>query len=94
MQSALNEMWPYALGMFEPGPFESDLISDGVFIGEQALQAQWMGFVGDVLRDANLVIPEGVQAVYGGRNGYHTDYLQPLLDEMTEVFRIDPSAEW
>jgi ring-1,2-phenylacetyl-CoA epoxidase subunit PaaC len=31
---------------------------------------------------------------YGGRYGYHTEYLQPLLDEMTEVYRLDPTAEW
>ncbi len=30
----------------------------------------------------------------GGRKGQHTEHLQPLLDEMSEVFRIDPAAEW
>jgi len=35
-----------------------------------------------------------VTPVYGGRKGEHTADLQPLLDEMTEVFRIDPAAEW
>jgi ring-1,2-phenylacetyl-CoA epoxidase subunit PaaC len=32
--------------------------------------------------------------VFGGRVGQHTEYLQPLLDEMAEVFRVDPTAEW
>ena len=30
----------------------------------------------------------------GGRHGQHTEHLQPLLDEMAEVFRLDPTAEW
>lgn len=94
MQSALNEAWPYALGIFEPGPFESALIADGVFIGEEALKEQWQTFVSDVCRDANLTIPSDVEPAHGGRSGYHTEHLQPLLDEMTEVFKIDPSAEW
>jgi len=34
------------------------------------------------------------QPVNGGQSGYHTQYLQPLLTEMTEVFRIDEQAEW
>jgi ring-1,2-phenylacetyl-CoA epoxidase subunit PaaC len=58
------------------------------------LKAQWTDFVQDVLRDATLTVPADAQPVYGGRTGYHTEHLQPLLDEMTEVFRIDPSAEW
>ncbi len=32
--------------------------------------------------------------VYGGRKGYHSKFLEPLLDEMTEVTQIDPNAEW
>jgi ring-1,2-phenylacetyl-CoA epoxidase subunit PaaC len=30
----------------------------------------------------------------GGRQGKHTEYLQPLLNEMTEVVLLDPAAEW
>jgi ring-1,2-phenylacetyl-CoA epoxidase subunit PaaC len=70
------------------------LIADGVFIGEEALKEQWQTFVSDVCRDANLTIPSDVEPASGGRRGYHTEHLQPLLDEMTEVFKIDPSAEW
>lgn len=94
MQAALNEAWPYALGIFEPSTYDDALIAEGIFIGEHALKDQWMEFVSDVLRDATLTIPTDAQPVYGGRNGFHTEHLQPLLDEMTEVFRIDPSAEW
>jgi ring-1,2-phenylacetyl-CoA epoxidase subunit PaaC len=32
--------------------------------------------------------------VTGGRNGQHSEHLQPLLTEMSEVFRMDPTAEW
>jgi ring-1,2-phenylacetyl-CoA epoxidase subunit PaaC len=30
----------------------------------------------------------------GARTGKHSEHLQPLLDEMSEVFRMDPGAEW
>lgn len=94
MQSALEKAWPYALGMFELGEHEGALISDGIFIGEDAAREQWLEQVAEILALATLKIPEGVQPVYGGRRGSHTEFLQPLLDEMTEVYRIDPSAEW
>jgi ring-1,2-phenylacetyl-CoA epoxidase subunit PaaC len=32
--------------------------------------------------------------VYGGRYGKHTAYLKPLLNEMGEVFRLNPEATW
>ncbi len=49
-----------------------------------------------LLTQANLELPARDQwnPSFGGRKGQHTPYLQPLLDEMTEVFRIDPNAEW
>ncbi len=96
LQSSLNELMPYALGMFEPGPNEQALIEDGVFIGEEALKAQWLQSIEAVIRQTQLKLPDitTLTPVYGGRYGYHTEYLQPLLYEMTEVFRIDESAEW
>lgn len=96
LQTALNESFPLALGMFEPSKFEDELIASGVFVGEKALQEAWLEIITPILFEANLVLPEiaGIEPIFGGREGIHTEYLQPLLDEMTEVFRIDTEAEW
>ena len=96
MQSALNEVFPLALGIFEPGNYEIELIESGIFIGEKALQEQWIESISKAVEKAGLTLPNMAETtpIYGGRKGYHTEYLQPLLDEMTEVFRIDPAAEW
>jgi ring-1,2-phenylacetyl-CoA epoxidase subunit PaaC len=96
MQAALNESFPMSLGIFEPSEFDEQLASDGVFPGEKALQERWLQSIATTLGQANLTIPDpsNVTPDYGGRKGYHTEYLQPLLEEMGEVFRIDPGAEW
>jgi len=49
-----------------------------------------------VIDQTQLTIPDWnlIEPVYGGRAGKHSEHLQPLLDEMSEVFRIDPMAEW
>lgn len=96
MQSALNEVYPLALSIFEPGPFEEVLRADGIFPGEKALQAEWEMKIREILKETGLTVPEvtDASAHYGGRKGYHTEYLAPMLEEMTEVFRIDPAAEW
>lgn len=96
MQSALNAAWNEALGLFEPGGFESDLAGSGIFVGEVELQKRWMGAISPILTKASLQIPDEStwQPAYGGRRGIHTEHLQPLVEEMSEVFKIDPTAEW
>jgi len=96
MQSAINETFPYALGMFEPSDYETELIEAGIFQGEEALKNKWLETVVPLLESYGYTVPDSssVTPVFGGRKGVHTEHLQPLLDEMTEVFRIDPAAEW
>ncbi|MBX2910768.1 MAG: phenylacetate-CoA oxygenase subunit PaaC [Cyclobacteriaceae bacterium] len=96
LQRALEHALPYALGLFEPSPFENELIGEGVFEGEKALEEKWKTKVAGLLAKTQLQLPqwEAIVPQLGGRSGKHTAHLQPLLDEMGEVFRIDPTAEW
>lgn len=96
LQHSLNKLFPFALGLFEPSPWEDDLISERFFAGEAELQRKWLETVIGELEKTQLVLPEvsAIRPVYGGREGKHTEHLQPLLEEMGEVFRIDPEASW
>jgi len=96
LQSSLEYALPYALGMFEISPFENELAAEGIFQGEKILQERWQQKTEEIIKQTQLNLPawNTVEAVTGGRAGNHSEYLQPLLDEMSEVFRIDPSAEW
>ncbi len=96
MQSALNNTWNLGLGIFEDGPHEEALIESGIFKGEAALKEEWLKNAIPLLVKAGLTIPSEStwNPVLGGRKGHHTEHLQPLLSEMTEVYAIDPSADW
>jgi ring-1,2-phenylacetyl-CoA epoxidase subunit PaaC len=96
LQDSLNMAMPYALGIFEHSPYESNIMGDGIFKGEDALKNQWFSMIADEIAKTQLTLPEpdALVPVYGGRTGKHTPHLQPLLDEMAEVFRTDPTAEW
>lgn len=96
MQKALDQALPYALGIFEPSPYEKELIQEQLFQGEKKLQEQWVKNISSIIQLTQLkpINFNILKPIYGGRLGEHTSHLQPLLDEMTEVFRIDPSAEW
>lgn len=96
MQRALDYAMPYALGIFEHSPYEDLLIAEDVFIGEEAIKRIWLERIQEVVTQTQLEMPDLLimSPVLGGRVGQHTEYLEPLLDEMSEVFRLDPEAEW
>ncbi|RPE13609.1 phenylacetate-CoA oxygenase subunit PaaI [Chitinophaga lutea] len=96
MQSALDYCFPLALGLFEPGDHEQELVAEGIYPGEKALQDLWLDRIYNILALAGLNLPDAgtTEPAYGGRKGYHTAFLQPLLGEMGAVFRTDPEAIW
>lgn len=96
LQASLDYALPYALGVFESSEFESTLISEGIFAGEAALKEKWIPAITSVLEETDLVLPDLsiITPITGGRSGQHTEHLQPLLDEMSEVFNVDPTADW
>ena len=96
LQKSLDYAIPYALGIFEVSPHEDDLIKSGIFEGEENLKEKWITKVESIIVQTNLHLPDWklVQPLSGGRQGKHSEHLQPLLDEMSEVFKIDPTAEW
>ena len=96
MQTALDYAIPFALGIFEKSKFEAEIIAEGVFQGEEALQNLWQEKIKEVINSTELILPslESIDPEYGGRYGIHSAHLQPLLTEMGEVIQSDPNAEW
>ena len=96
LQKSLEYALPFALGIFEESPLESEIISSGIFVGEKVLKEAWMKKVEEAIAQTQLHLPDWktIEAMNGGRIGNHTAHLQPLLDEMSEVFKMDPTAEW
>ena len=96
MQQAINDNFALALGMFEPSDFEAELQEAGIFDGEFVLREKWLNKIVPLLESYGYSVPDATNVIpeFGGRKGQHTEHLQPLLDEMTEVFSIDPGADW
>lgn len=96
LQTSLNYALPYALGIFEASPFEDELIKNSVFKGEETLKSKWLQKIEQIIQQTALTLPDfkTITPISGGRTGKHTEHLQPLLDEMSEVFRLDPGTEW
>ena len=96
MQQALNQVYPLAFGIFETSPLEDQIVADGLLPKESELEAQWVNEMEKLVAVSGLIMPEvdNRRAYDGGRQGQHTEFLAPLLQEMSEVFVIDPQAAW
>ncbi|MBM3918414.1 MAG: phenylacetate-CoA oxygenase subunit PaaC [Sphingomonadales bacterium] len=96
LQTTINRQFGLALGMFESRPDEQILDDANIAPIEAKWRERWLEALHTILESAGLHLPDPdrTEPVYGGRKGYHTEFLQPLLTEMTEVFRLDPQAEW
>ncbi len=96
LQSSINELYPISFGLFENYEGENDLIKNKVYSGEKELKEVFINTIKEKCKSFNLELPEtnSIENYLGGRKAFHTDHLAPLLKEMTEVFNIEPTAEW
>lgn len=96
LQTAIDTHFNLALGIFEDGQSANTLNEMKIFEGESVLKDKWLEKITQLLNNSGLSVPDKAawNPAYGGRKGFHSEYLQPLLNEMGEVFRLDPKAEW
>ncbi len=103
MQTAVDEAFPQALGIFERLEGEDDLAAASVFPGNDQLKNLWLNRVVPVLSSATLAIPAGHQnGSYsvnakpdeGGRRKLHTPHLKQLVDDLQQVYKLAPTAKW
>ncbi len=103
MQKALDALFPYALGLFEPYHGETLLREAGIAPGETELRNRWLARLCPLLQDFGLLPPAvqtgglwlaTVDPVLGGRTGVHTEHLDTILEAMAVLHRADPGATW
>ncbi len=93
MQTALNELWPYAQQLFVPHENEALLLAEGVLAEETAVsQQKWLNNTQTHLADAGLTLPPTHPSQL--KRNKHTLHLTTLLNEMQSVARSDPQAQW
>jgi ring-1,2-phenylacetyl-CoA epoxidase subunit PaaC len=95
MQAALDELWGYALQLFEMQPYTEELLMAGLISDPVAIAAAWEGEARQALQEAGLKAPTGAKArVRIISRAEHTDHLASLLADMQSVARLDPNATW
>jgi ring-1,2-phenylacetyl-CoA epoxidase subunit PaaC len=97
MQKAIDALAPISTWMFEPYEGLKGLVDAKIYPGSDfVMYDAWEAALQDVAKRAGLTLKleVGSPDERGGRRGVHTPHLKELLDEMCEVWRLEPGAAW
>jgi len=97
MQEALDGLAPLAPMLFEPTESQELLEREMIYPqSEPAMFDRWSQNLLEVARDAGLTLSlqRPTAKIIGGRRGVHGPAFPAALDEMTEVYRVEPEAAW
>ena len=94
MQTALDDLYPYAGELTDPAPYEIAAAAAGYGVNPATLKSAYDARLNDVLQQATLNKPADDWHQTGGKTGRHTEKLGYLLAEMQQLKRAHPEAKW
>jgi ring-1,2-phenylacetyl-CoA epoxidase subunit PaaC len=97
LQEVLDRLTPLAPTLLEPTAGQEKLEAEGIYPTiAPGMFERWSGDLNKVAREAGLKLelkPPSANTA-GGRRGVHSDAFASALDELTEVYRVEPEAAW
>lgn len=94
MIHGLRMMWPYVNELFQDDDLTHRLAEAGAAVAPSSLREDFDRLTGEVLREAELDVPDVPAAPGGGRHGKHSEHLGYILAEMQVLAREHPGASW
>lgn len=94
VQKALNQLWMYTDDLFVMNHTDEVLIEANISVDLNSLHLKWNSLINDVLKPANIIVPQDSHMIKGGCNGLHTEHLGHLLCEMQYLQKTYPLAKW
>lgn len=93
---ALEVLFPFALGLFEPTLAEADAVAEGFTTAtSKDLADEWRQALVPILDAAGVRLDlQQEPAGTGGRQGVRSEHFAELHASMTAVFALDPNANW
>ncbi|MDG5489969.1 1,2-phenylacetyl-CoA epoxidase subunit PaaC [Psychroserpens sp. SPM9] len=94
MQAAINDLWTYTDELFHQTEADKAMVAEGVGVDVTQLKEKYYKQVNELLKEANLEIPESKWFQKGGKEGIHTEHLGYLLSDLQYMQRTYPNMEW
>lgn len=94
MQAGVDAMWPYVDDLFASDEVETSLRAIGLTPELDDVRRSFDETVQNTFASAGLAVPADPYQRIGGRTGFHTEHLGPLLAEMQSLYRALPGVKW
>ena len=88
-QAALDFLMPYTQEFWCDWPAAKHVLPDTA-----TLNTKWTLMVGDVIKEAQLHLPDASGYVTQGVHGIHSEHMSYLLADMQSLARQHPGAQW
>jgi ring-1,2-phenylacetyl-CoA epoxidase subunit PaaC len=94
VQAGIDTMWPFVDDLFSTDHVERTLCEQGIAPDLGPVREAFDRTVTSVIEESTLTMPADPYQRTGGRTGFHTEHLGPLLAEMQSLHRSHPGVSW
>lgn len=95
LQDAVNKTWEDVASLFDFGPKGESMVQLGLIDSEAALKEKFINIIQSKFDSSGLVKPnEFGHLTSTGREGIHSAEFLDALNELNEVYKLDPQANW
>ena len=94
MQAAVNHLLPFADEFFIMTEVEKDMHIKGISPDLEGFRNGYYGKVEEILKLAELKLPESAPRVVRGKTGIHSEHMGYILNELQYMQRAYPDMEW
>lgn len=94
MQEAINDLYPFTGELIVPSTVEKLAFEEGYGTDIDALKETYLSNVHQVLNEATLNIPETPYRYAKGKEGFHSEYLDYILQEFQYMQKTYPNMQW
>jgi len=90
LQASIDQMWKYMQEIFAFDELDNEFLTDTA-----AITSAWNTEIAKVFNEANLSLPDSNKLdIRDYRDGFHSEYLGPILAIMQYIPRSYPDAKW
>lgn len=94
MQEAIDALWRFTDELFDMTDDDKAMVEAGIGVDVAALKESYYDKVSEVLKEANLTVPERKYFTRGGKQGVHSEHMGYLLADMQYMQRSFPGMKW
>ncbi|MED4731224.1 phenylacetate-CoA oxygenase subunit PaaC [Aneurinibacillus migulanus] len=95
MEQALEKVWTDVADLYTFGPKGKEMVRFGLIEGEELLAQRWLEKARQALESYGFTWPGKPEPMQSsGRAGQHTGDMARAVATLSEVYRLDPAANW